>query len=123
MTLRPSFTERRTYHCEALGDSTGPGTGDIIEPTNEKPANLVSSLCENGLHYPAIDLDFPAELIPSSTPGHFHLYLDAPMSWEQYIVLLAALADAGVISRNYYELSLRDKQTLLRLPHVKKNPA
>lgn len=40
--------------------------------------NCVGSLLAYGkLHAPTLDVDFPCELVPSSTPGHFHRYIDA----------------------------------------------
>ena len=79
-------------------------------------AILVSSLCEDGNHAPVLDIDFEAQLIPSSTQGHFHLYLDKKMSWHKYKQLLEALYEAGIIQRGYYESSLERGQTMVLLP-------
>lgn len=86
-------------------------------------ANLVGSQLKvkSRLHRPVIDLDFPCRLIPSSTEGHFHLYLDGiDVEWPKYKDLLIALAAAGVISKGYLEESLNKGFTAVRLPHVKK---
>ncbi|MCU6480516.1 hypothetical protein [Arthrobacter sp. A2-55] len=72
------------------------------------------------LHRPMLDIDFPAALIPSSTPGHFHLYLDKPMPWEKYRDLLTALGKAGILEPGYVNVSRERKYTALRLPWVKK---
>lgn len=71
-------------------------------------------------HAPVLDLDFPAVLIPSSTPGHFHLYLDKPMEWSKYETLLHALADAGVIERGYANASIARRATFVRDPESHK---
>lgn len=75
------------------------------------------------LHRPVLDIDFPAELVPSSTPGHFHLYLDRFMSWERYEKLLTALAEAGVIEQGYADAAIRRGYSAVRLPWIKKGGA
>lgn len=89
-------------------------------PTNE--ADVISSEVGAGgeAHAPCIDLDIPARLIESSTPGHSHLYIDVEMTWDQYRAILTALADAGVIEQGYLRASLLRKGTHLRLPWVRK---
>lgn len=71
-------------------------------------------------HKLILDLDHPAMLIPSTTPGHSHLYVDVEMSWERYAALLLALAEAGVVERGYADASLARGFTSVRLPWVKK---
>ena len=87
---------------------------------DEDEANLVGSLLGNGMHAPAIDIDLPCELIESSTPGHFHLYIDHELTWEQYKLLLAVLADVGIVEPGYYRASVARGQTFLRKPGVTK---
>lgn len=84
--------------------------------------NLVCSDIGDGMHLPCLDIDFAARLVPSSTPGHFHLYLDgmAPLTWPQYDKLLAALTEAGIISEGYYNHSQDRQMTCLRRPGVTK---
>jgi hypothetical protein len=86
-------------------------------------ANLISSLLENGMHAPAIDIDLPAHLVPSSTPGHFHLYFDKEMPWKDYEKLLKVMADVGLVEKGFYSQAVKFQQTYLRLPHVKKEGA
>lgn len=96
------------------------GTTPPAPPEGRTP-NLVSSLLENGLHAPALDIDFPVRLEPSSTPGHFHLFLDGvEMDWPTYKNLLIALADAGVVGKGYARHSIERGQTLCRLPWSRK---
>jgi hypothetical protein len=68
-----------------------------------------------------LDLDLPAQLIPSSTPGHFHLYLDVELSHSTYMDLLTALAAAGIIERGYADASRERGYTAVRLPWVRKD--
>ena len=72
-------------------------------------------------HTPMLDIDLPARLVPSSTEGNFHLYIDAPMKWGTYLKLLKALAETGIIQKGYYEASVARKATTLRLPWVRKS--
>ena len=75
---------------------------------------------ETNLHRPVLDIDFQLFTVPSSTPGHFHLYLDKPMSWPKYKRLIDALADAGIIEGGYASVSIDRKYTSVRLPWVTK---
>lgn len=77
-------------------------------------ANAVGSLCVNGKHAPALDIDFQARLVPSRTRGHFHLYLDKQMSWRRYRILLWVLQWTGIIEKGYYKAAVRRKKTILR---------
>lgn len=85
-------------------------------------ANVSTSLRTDaeGMHAVLLDLDVPAALIPSSTPGHSHLYIDVKVEEATYFRLLDALADAGVIQRGYANSSKHRGGTALRLPWVKK---
>lgn len=101
-------------------------------------ANLVSSLVkpevrarrgprmlgapghQEAVHAPVLDLDFPAHLVPSSTPGHFHLFLDKELPWPVYEKLLRALAEAGIIEQGYAEASIKHQASYVRLPGIKR---
>lgn len=84
-------------------------------------ADIVLSIDkETGYHRPVLDIDFPLHTVPSSTPGHFHLYFDKPMPWAKYKRLIHALADAGIIEDGYASVSLDRQYTSVRLPWVKK---
>lgn len=83
-------------------------------------AELISSLTSAGTHRPLLDIDFPAVVIPSTTPGHGHLYIDKEMSWKDYQKLLNLFADLGIIEHGYRGASLARGYSALRLPWVKK---
>lgn len=72
------------------------------------------------IHRPILDIDFGAALIPSSTEGHFHLYLDKPMTWKNYKRLLNVMAEVGVIEPGYAQASIERGYSSTRLPWVKK---
>lgn len=72
-------------------------------------------------HRPVLDIDFPVKVIPSSTEGHFHLYMDIEMPWPKYKKLLEALSEAGIIEPGYAEASINRMATHVRLPWIKKS--
>ena len=102
-------------------------TTDLID------ADVVSSKLDNDVfpafvppggtgdrHRPVLDIDFPAHLVESSTPGHYHLFLDKEMSWPEYAKLLLALQHAGVLQQGFVNASLQRGASHVRLPWVKK---
>lgn len=92
------------------------------EPAVIGEANVSTSIREDAedSHALLLDLDIPAWLIPSSTEGHSHLYVDAKIPTATYFRLLDALAEAGVIQPGYAQSSKHRGGTALRLPWVKK---
>ncbi len=114
--------ERLHYYAEKLnGSDHEPDVEDRIACAREQ-ANLVGSLCEDGKHRPVIDIDHGAQLVPSSSPGHHHLYLDTGMEWPEYLALLRALRDAGVLSGFFVKAAEIRGQTFVRVPWVRKLP-
>lgn len=102
-------------------DLVGNGSEEREETTRLDEANVISSKVVNhDLHTVMLDLDVPARLVPSTTPGHSHLYIDVPMPWRKYKALLFALTEAGIIEPGYYGVSVRKRATMLRLPWIKK---
>jgi hypothetical protein len=87
-------------------------------------ANLVTSLVANRTtgrwHAPVLDLDLPATLVPSTTEGHFHLYIDREVPESSYFRLLDTLADCGIIEKGYASASKRRGFSAVRVPWVKK---
>lgn len=111
--------ERTYWTVEKIKDSYH-GDSEVRTQVTKEEAKLVSSLLTNGKHYPTLDIDMPAQLVPSSTPGHFHLYIDCEMSWWKYRRLLKALSRAGIIEKGYYRANKLRKATFVRKPGVKK---
>lgn len=69
---------------------------------------------------PALDIDMPCELVPSSTEGHFHLYIDKPMTLMAYKKLVQAFIDAGIVEPNIMKYMDMNGMTALRPRGVKK---
>ena len=118
---------RKRWWCGHLYESDGEPMftrgeeAPLEEPQTYDGYNLVSSLLGNGKHSPALDIDIPMQVVPSSRPGHHHVYFPSlELDYEEYMALLLALRNAGIISYGYFEHSKRRGQTLLRPPHVKK---
>lgn len=110
------MSQRMYAHVENL-ESVKQGEY-FAEPKPHSPlgANLISSKVEgfSDKHMPTIDIDFPCRLVPSRTPGHFHLYIDKEVSADDYFYLLDAMADAGVVQRGYADASRKHGASFLR---------
>lgn len=122
----PGTKARRLYKVLEAGSYNVVDHQNIITPGHDEiasiaEAHVVSSLSPSGAHHrPVLDLDIPATLVPSSTPGHSHLYLDVDVTWAQYMMLLAALAAAGIIEQGYVKTSIQRGYTCVRLPWIRK---
>lgn len=107
------------------GDFSAPW-GTEPDPENDGDANLYGSAVEDGklrdetMHRPVLDLDLPATLVASSTPGHHHLTIDLSMTWDRYVGLLQALAEFGIIQEGFLQASLARGGSFVRLPTVRK---
>lgn len=86
--------------------------------------NLISSQTDVvGAHMPCIDIDVPCRLVPSSTPGHYHLYFDVLVHSDEYFGMLEAMADAGIVEDGYVRASEARGMSLVRRPGVTKPAA
>ncbi|WP_243063227.1 hypothetical protein [Humibacter sp. RRB41] len=97
-------------------------TDDIDE------ANAITSKTSDlgdGVHKLLLDIDLPVQVFPSSTPGHFHLYIDHPIQGfqEKVVPIIDALAAAGIVEQGYAAACRDQGFTTLRLPWVKKEMA
>jgi hypothetical protein len=59
-------------------------------------------------------------LVPTSTPGHSHLYLDARIPFLPYARLLVALARVGVVEPGFARAAIHREHSAGRLPWIKK---
>lgn len=104
-------------------DFNAGGYGDQPEEvTGVDQANLATSEVAGSLttHKPLLDIDFAAKLIPSTTEGHFHLFLDKEVQWQDYELLLKAFEVCGLIEPGYVAASIDRGYTAVRLPWIKK---
>lgn len=98
---------------------------DIRHRVPEEESNVVSSRLGDDeallrAHMPIVDLDYPHEYVPSSTPGHAHLYLNVEIGRARWICLMLGLWIGGVVSRNYMLWSFRRMANYARQPWVSK---
>lgn len=96
--------------------------GPVIPATDLGVANVITShvLNQPGQHRVLLDIDEKVTVVPSSTPGHSHLYLDVQMPWETLVKLLEALREAGIVQDGFCAGAILQGHTTLRLPWVKK---
>ena len=97
----------RLEEAEVVTSYTGELKRDIFGNTQTK-------------HRPILDIDIPMHIIPSTTEGHGHLYIDKELTWWEYKRLLEVLADCGIIERGYLNVSIAREHTAVRLPWIKK---
>lgn len=119
------LTEKLDLQNESGGDYP---TDDVAVVDSVEKADGVTSIArfravekdgasyEEAMHRPVLDIDFPATLIPSATPGHFHLYLDIELPHHEYMFLLNALAEVGIIEPGYNLASQQRGYSSARLP-------
>lgn len=123
MVIETDEHGRIFYKSESLdefGNSDEIDHGDDPQPCTKDEANIVSSRTINGKHKPVIDIDFPVRLIESSTPGHFHLYIDVEMTWKQQVKLMDAMEEAGIVQKGFNKFSQLRGMSFVRPPWVKK---
>lgn len=117
---------RGYWNCPGMNTQEARSSGDpdhsheIRFPSTKAEANLVSSLSKDGKHRPVIDIDVPCHYVPSTTPGHGHLYIDVPMEWTQMAKILVALREAGVVEEGYLNAALERGACYVRPEWVKK---
>lgn len=99
----------RDRTTEALDDA------DVISSQIKRPFGAQT-------HVVALDVDYPVHVVESSTPGHFHLYMEVPggIPHEGYMALVALLGHLRIIEPNYASVSIQRGHTDLRLPWVRK---
>lgn len=89
----------------------------VDAPREEDPTGtLLGSLLPDGMHLPIFDLDFDCRLVPSRTEGHFHLYINKPLTQLQYKEILIALSRAGIVQEAWVRRLYTHMRTFLRLP-------
>ena len=116
-----------TKFCVAQ-DSWGSNSDGDMGPSKDRDvaeladAHVVSSLRTWGSSHHAVvlDIDHDAWLVPSSTPGHSHLYVDLICHETEYFDFLRAAAKIGLIEEGYAAASIERGHSDVRLPWVVK---
>ena len=118
----PNYVHNHRFASISKKGLDGEYSNETVPAENINDAEVVTSQ-RNGLgnwHRPILDIDMAAHLIPSSTPGHFHLYIDKVMPWKDYEKLLLVLAEVGIIEYGYAQASIDRQYTAVRLPWIRK---
>lgn len=116
-------------------------------PLNTSVNHLNFGLPAEQWHLPCLDIDVPRSLllendlqvcspgrillyhpetirwVPSSTPGHHHVYIDYPMTWYAYELMMTLLMERGVLEEGYVKASIRQGYTCVRKPECPKYEA
>ena len=108
----------------AYKDLSKEGATYLVSP---EYANLVTSksYMTGGVQYhtPILDLDMDAALVPSTTVGHYHLYIDKVMPEEDYRKLIDVLVEVGILQSGIKEHQMDGEGfTAARLPGISKKP-
>lgn len=104
-------------------------TGDWCDQVDPR-VTLVTSMVHPGvpeqpwdlpsLHWPVIDIDHECAWVPSTNPGHGHLYINKDVSLDGLIEILDVLAKHGIVERGFADATRERGYAAVRLPHVKK---
>ena len=119
------FRGRKAGRVESLNDYRAFGD-DVDFDVVQDRANVVTSRADDTWgtteHLPVLDLDFPIVAEPSTTEGHFHLYIDRAMSWDQLVKLMDGMEEVGLLETGYVEAAKIRGYSSVRLPGVLKPP-
>lgn len=120
----PPMTGLLTRLSNLMGTSEGAEPDLEAVVTDLERANIITSEVAGspGRHKVVLDVDMPVHIEPSSTEGHFHLFIDKELTWDEYSRLLWVMADVGLLEEGYVSASDARRYTAVRLPWVKKNP-
>lgn len=110
------------------GDGSNFNRADPNVPMSE--ANLVTSIWDGSesddptttTHMPVFDFDLPIAVWPSSTPDHYHLFINKEISWTDYEKLLKVMKEVGLLDANWVDYTLQRRYGNLRLPNIRKPP-
>lgn len=96
-------------------DGYGTYVYDYYDPA-EVGALLSSEIEGSKLHLPVLDVDDTSVVVPSTTPGHFHILAPKPLSWRKYKKLLYLCAEAGIVDREWSSKAIRAKKGRVHQP-------
>ena len=83
-------SERRCYVSNVVA-----GIESRIEVPRSEAELVGSRRADSDQHLPILTLDYEARLLPSKSGGHFHLYLNRPVTWEPTSVSCAPCPGPG----------------------------
>jgi len=88
----------------------------------ESEANLISSRTESGKHLPILDMDFPFEIVESTTPHHYHiLFNGSEISTWRLFAMMIGLYLGRQVELGFLVWTLRRRGNFVRIPGVVKS--
>jgi len=120
-TRRPPLEGQELRHVPNIGEY-GATKSEVVVGLDEDPDIITSRMLDrDDSHRVVLDIDFPAILLESTTPGHHHLYIDKAMPWDHYERLLTVMAEVGLLEDGYVAACKERGFSAVRLPWVKKS--
>lgn len=142
---RKSYEIYRWLDSSAMFNDTYTDTRREV-PFGSPAANAWSSQVEGdaSLHLPCFDVDreknftanddgylpsaldavwlrFPdATWVPSQTEGHYHVYSETPLAWDDYLQRLQQLVDLSIVEEGYLRATRTRGATFVRMVGVRK---
>lgn len=121
-TCEVLWNGRKLYHFDQRSRESSydhSARDEVLSERSAPEADLISSRMlgvEDDWHMPAIDIDFPVHAVQSDTPGHSHLYIRRQMHWDVYLGLLHAMATAGLVEKEFANMSEAHGASFLYMP-------
>lgn len=75
---------------------------------------------DDDLHVLMLDVDLELAVLPSTTPGHYHLVFDQGVPWEDYKDFLDACVKVGIVGEGYRNMAVKRGEAMLRPPWIRK---
>ena len=120
-TRQPPLLGQELRHVPNIGEY-GATKSEVVVSLDGDPDIITSRrLGTNNRHRVVLDIDHPAILLDSTTPGHHHLYIDFEMTWSKYERLLDVMADVGLLEQGYVDACKERGFSAVRLPWIKKS--
>lgn len=94
---------------------------DYANSTSSRLIDTCDPECNH--HTVMLDIDMHCMVVRSTTPGHYHLYIDRVMTWPEYVELLDVMAKVGILEPGYVTAAKERGFTTLRFPWIKKEVA
>lgn len=121
-TRQPPLLGQELRHVPNIGEY-GATKSEVVVDLDGNPDIITSRRVDrDDTHRVVLDIDFPAILLPSTTPGHHHLYIDFDMPWANYLKMLKVMAEVGLLEHGYVAACEERGFSAVRLPWVEKSP-
>lgn len=92
--------------------------GFVAPSERERSVQLVKP--DGGAAATLFTLNVGAKLLPSSTEGHFHLYIDHETTWNKFLQLMGVMYAAGFLGLDYFQMCVQSEMSFVRKPGVTK---